>query len=210
MALVKLVLPKTLIDLNEVADIVFFLAGPIKGAGDWQKEVIKVLQKHVDRLDCRGSVYVICPSEYQSTHELYPLRVTGIPDGSYTEEQKMITRSRTDWERHYLEVASRLGCIVFWLGQEDKNNPRKKEDGPYARDTYGELGEWRARIFYEREHNNTQINLVLGAHPDFPGLTQIERNFKRMVDEDFQISSSIDGTIKRALEKEGVLRACRR
>lgn len=204
MALIKLLLPRTLVDFNETTDIVFFLAGPIKGAGDWQKESISILQKYADTLDSRGNVYVVCPSEYQSTHDLYSLKIIGIPEESYTEGQKMITYSRTDWERRHLEIASRLGCVIFWLGKEDEKNPRKREEGPYARDTYGELGEWRARMYYEREYNGTKINVVVGAHPDFPGLVQIERNFKRMVGEDFQISSTIDETIRRAMAAKRV------
>lgn len=199
MALIKLLLPRTLVAFNEATDIVFFLAGPIKGAGDWQSEAIDILQKYADTLDGRDNVYVVCPSVYQSNHESYPLRVTGIAEESYTEEQRKITYSRTDWERYHLEIASRLGCIIFWLGKEDEKNPRKREDGPYARDTYGELGEWRARIHYERKYNNTQINLVLGANQDFHGLAQIDRNFKRMVGESFQISKTLDETVRRAV-----------
>ena len=147
MALVKLLLPRTLVGFNEATDTVFFLAGPIKGAGDWQNEAIDILQKYADTLDGRDNVYVVCPSMYQPNHKSYSLRVMGIIEENYTEKQRKITYSRTDWERYHLEIASRLGCIIFWLGKEDEKNPRKREDGPYARDTYGELGEWRARMY---------------------------------------------------------------
>lgn len=195
---IKLLLPRTLVDFNEATDTVFFLAGPIKGANDWQKDAIKLLQKYAHTPHDGGNIYVVCPSIYKPNHELYSLRTTGIIKESHTKKQKKTTTSRTDWERHHLEIASRLGCIIFWLGKEDKKNPRKREDGPYARDTYGELGEWRARIYYEWKYGHTQINLVIGAHPDFPGLEQIERNFKRMVGEDFKISNTMDETIKMA------------
>lgn len=199
MSRIKLLLPRTLIDFDEATDTVFFLAGPIKGAGDWQKEAIGMFQRYAVNLGNHSNVYVVCPSEYKSDHDFFSLKVIGISEESYTEKQKEITRSRTDWERHHLEIASRLGCIIFWLGKEDERNPRERKDGPYARDTYGELGEWRARMFYERKYNNTQINLVLGADPDFHGLAQIERNFKRMIGEHFQIDSTLDETIRRAI-----------
>lgn len=199
MSRIKLLLPRTLIYFDEATDTVFFLAGPIKGAGDWQKDAIDMFQKYATTLDNQGNVYVVCPSEYKSDHEFYSLKVTGIPEESYTEEQKKITHSRTDWERYHLEIASRLGGIIFWLGKEDERNPRTRKDGPYARDTYGELGEWRARMFYEQKYNNTQINLVIGANSDFHGLAQIERNFKRMVGEHFQISSTLDETVRKVI-----------
>jgi len=196
---IKLLLPKTLVNFNKETDIVFFLAGPIKGADDWQKEAITILQKFAHTVSIKKNVYVVCPADYQPTHELYPLKVKGISEENYSDEQREITSSRTSWERPNLEIASRLGCIIFWLAKEDKENPRKKEDGPYARDTYGELGEWRARIFYEQKNNRNKINLVIGADPAFNGLAQIKKNFDRMIGEDFLISNSLKETIKRAV-----------
>lgn len=196
---VKLLLPKTLVKFDEKTDIVFFLAGPIKGAGDWQKDAIKILQKFINEIAIKKNVYVVCPAYYPPTHELYSLSVKGISKKDYIDEQKEITNSRTSWERPHLEIASRLGCIIFWLGKEDKDNPRKIEDGPYARDTYGELGEWRARMFYERKYKKNIIKIVIGAHPNFNGLAQIKNNFNRMLNEDFYISNNLKETIKRAL-----------
>jgi hypothetical protein len=126
-ACIKLLLPKTLVNFNEATDTVFFLAGPIKGAGDWQKEAIAMLQKYAETLNSKENIYVICPSAYQANHELYSLKVTGITKKSYTKKQKKITRSRTDWERYHLEIASYLGCIIFWLGKEDEKKPPKEK-----------------------------------------------------------------------------------
>jgi hypothetical protein len=179
----------------------FFLAGPIKGAGDWQKEAIGILQEFAHRIPTKMNVYVVCPADYQPTHELYSLKVDGILKEKYTDEQTKITASRTSWERPYLEAASHLGCIIFWLAKEDEKNPRKKEDGPYARDTYGELGEWRARMFYEEKYGQNKINLVIGAHPEFNGLPQIINNFNRMLGKDILISNSLEDTIKRAVKR---------
>lgn len=187
-----------MVDFNRKTDIVFFLAGPIKGAGDWQKSAIKMLQKFAATVPVKRSVYVVCPSVYQPNHELYSLKVDGIAEEKYTKKQRKVIDSQTSWERRYLELASRLGCIIFWLAQEDEKNPRKREEGPYARDTYGELGEWRARMYYEWKYNKTRINLVIGGHHDFHGLAQIARNYKQMVGNDFKISTTLPDLIKRA------------
>ncbi len=197
---IKLLLPKDLIKFNERTDVVFFLAGPIKGAGDWQKNAINLLQKYTNTISIKKNIYVVCPADYYSTHELYPLKVKGIDEKKYTKKQVKITSSRTSWERPHLEIASHLGCIVFWLAEEDKKNPRKKEDGPYARDTYGELGEWRARIYYEQKYNKNKIKLVIGAHPNFNGLAQIKNNFNTMLHKNILISDSLEETIKRAVK----------
>ncbi len=194
----KLVLPKTLFNFNPETDIVFFLAGPIRGGGDWQKTAINILQEFTTGVPEQMNVYVVCPCRYDSTHELYPLKFIGIPENEYTDEQKKITESQTNWERYYLEIAGRYGCITFFLAKEDPSNPRKKEEGPYARDTYGELGEWRARLYYEHKYADTRMNLFIGADPEFPGLEQIHKNYRRMLFEGFKISSSLKELLERA------------
>lgn len=80
-----------------------------------------------------------------------------------------------------MELASYAGCITFWLPAKDQSNPREKEDGPYARDTYGELGRWGVRSgkkigeinFFT---NKPIVNIMIGAEPAFHGLSVIRKN----------------------------------
>jgi|GEM_PF-1399392 len=167
---VKLVLPKDAVDILETIGLprsagiaarvkdgsrVYYLAGPIRGAGDWQAEAIKLLAE----LD--PGCYAVCPCRYDENHPLYQYRVE--PDscaGKYLHQ--------TAWEQVYMRLAMRHGCLIFWLPCESKTNPRPKEEGPYARDTYGELGRYLTHMEY-----NHWYNIVLGADAEFPGLDQI-------------------------------------
>ena len=65
------------------------------------------------------------------------------------------------WERHYLKIASKNGCIMFWL-------PKEEED--IAGNVYGdmtrfELGQWANE--YTR---NSSINLYIGMKRHFQKL----------------------------------------
>ncbi len=197
----KLLLPRTIVPFQErveygKSDIFFFLAGPIRGAGDWQKKAILLIDSFVPTMEFKGKrkVYIVCPSRYTPQHEMYQYQAVGIPADMFSDSQRKITESQTNWERHYLEIASHMGCIIFWLPEEDKENPRKKEDGPYARDTYGELGEWRARAGLD-----PTMGIVVGGEKNFHGLGVIERNFRGMLGDDFCIQPTLEATIQKAI-----------
>jgi len=100
------------------------------------------------------------------------------------------------WERCYMEIASKQGCIIFWLPCEDRESTRSIIDGPYAMDTRGELGEWRGRMMCNK-HN--LIKVVVGADPEFPGLSQIQRNFNEAFNTVFPIYSSLGETVEAAV-----------
>ena len=196
---IKLLLPRTLVNFKEDTDIVFFLAGPIRGGGDWQKDAIKRLNKFAESVPETQNVYVVCPCRYTPDtlgRELYDLKERGLSFLSYSSDQEKLVESQTNWERYHLEIASRLGCVIFWLAKEDAENPRKKEDGPYARDTYGELGEWRTRVYYERKYNQQKLHVVIGSHSDFPGGEVVRKNFEAMRSTPF--SDSLEETIFRS------------
>src|SRR5262249_16051903 len=120
----KLILPKRMVKLVPEQWPIFFLAGPIKGGRSWQKNAAELLERLV------GECFVASPLIFDGAD--LPI---GIPNFD----------RQLDWERHYLELGSERGCIVFWLPCEDRENPCPK-DHPYARDTRGELGEWRGRL----------------------------------------------------------------
>lgn len=181
----KIILPKNHVEVGPGSPWqnwpLFFLAGPVLGGGDWQRKMLSLLYKRNE-----GCLAVV-PCRYGDNDSIRNEHVTLSKAGVYERQ--------TDWERHYLELAAQKGCIIFWLGCESKINPRN--DGqPYARDTYGELGEWRWQLKI-----NPKLNLVIGAERDFPGLSVIERNYKNVLGDDFTIHSTMEEVVKIAVQK---------
>jgi hypothetical protein len=173
-----LILPNTEPDLTPFKHLpLFFLAGPIQGGGDWHYNMSNLLDEEI------GSCLIVNPSRYRIGHPHYSRRLAGKED--YYERQ-------TDWERHYLYLAAKgwsKGCVIFWLPKESIEKPRR-DGNPYARDTYGELGEWRGRLMHDRS-----LRVTVGADEKFPGLSQIERNFHMAVDHYFSIFTSMDNVV---------------
>ncbi len=167
--------------LNGRTLLCFSLPDQLLGGGDWQRDMIGALRKHNE------DFLAVTPCRYGETDSIRHDHVSFYKTGIYERQ--------TDWERHYLEWAAHKGCIIFWLGCESKTNPR--DDGsPYARDTYGELGEWRGRLMHD-----PTINLVIGAEQDFPGLSVIHRNFKQSINPGFRIHSTMEDVARAAIQK---------
>lgn len=180
----RLLLPKTFVDTRYTKDPVFFLAGPIKGGDDWQANATTLLATQVP--DC----IIVNPCRYTESHPLYQYRMDAIENDDFP--------NQTLWERYFLDLAGRRssnGCILFWLPCESKTNPRN-DGSPYARDTYGELGEWRGRAI-----GNPYLNFVVGAEKDFPGLKQICTNFEDALGAHFVLHNSLEETVTAAVEK---------
>ena len=131
----KIILPKELVEIFDYKTVpIFFLAGPVLGGGDWQQEMCLEIKRQLGERDFIAAV----PCRYGQTHFLRNFKVSG---------KTGVFEHQLDWERLYLHLASRYGCIVFWLPEESKMNPRS--DGlPYAMDTRGELGEWRGQLMH--------------------------------------------------------------
>lgn len=173
-----LILPKTLPDLTAHRQApMFFLAGPIMGGGDWHVAMSELLAQQF------GNPIIVNPSRYKEPHRHASLRMSG-------NETHFVRQ--TDWERHYLEQAAEKwpsGCIIFWLAEQKEPRP----DGQaYARDTRGEIGEWRGRMIYA-----PHLRVVIGAEKDFPGLSQIRRNFELCLP-DFKICTSMEEVAQQA------------
>jgi hypothetical protein len=183
---VKIILPKRWLDINPENDALFFLVGPIKGGDDWQYQAIEKLRQHNFH---RKNLCIAVPCRYNAGHALYDFAVES--SGHRTFEHQ------TPWERIYLELASKSnpGGIVAWLPRESTYKPRT--DGqPYARDTYGELGEWRGRMM-----SDPSIRFTLGVELGFLGLEVIQRNFDSALNRHFPIYSSLEETIDAAVKK---------
>lgn len=177
------ILPKSLPNLEDFRSCpLFFLAGPILGADDWQAEMTEILKQMTG-----GDCLVVNPSRYPPEHPLYAHRLDGSGD---------FFDSQTLWERHYLTAAGEawpLGCILFWLREESRERPRTDGE-PYARDTRGEIGEWRWRL-----KMNPQARVVMGAEPNFPGLSVIRKINEDAVPGKLPILPSMEAVARRAV-----------
>ena len=163
----------------------FFLAGPIRGGGDWQAQMYQVLK----RLLPESTGMVACPCRWGRDPE-HPLA------REFVKGNEERFPHQLDWERYYLERAAfdgEPGCIIFWLPLESKTNPHPGPE-PYAMDTRGELGEWRGRMVLSRPR------VVIGADPAFLGLSQIRRNFSAVTEYEFPIYPTMEETAHAAIK----------
>lgn len=161
-------------------DSLFFLAGPVRGGGDWQHYMVLELQKATE-----GRCVIACPCRWNDAHPLARYFVKGRGD----EFPRQL-----DWERHFLGMAGELGCIIFWLGCESEGSPHPGPE-PYAMDTRGELGEWRWRM------KTGDARVVIGAEKGFHGLSQIQRNFNLALGYEVPVYDDIPTTARRAVAR---------
>ncbi|MDP3770107.1 MAG: nucleoside 2-deoxyribosyltransferase domain-containing protein [bacterium] len=112
------IIPPTIVKLHEQPLV--FLAGPIKGAADWQQEAITYIQP------LNPHLLIANPRR--------PLNI----DGDFTEE---MYREQVDWETHHLRHAGKWGVVLFWLARESTHFCNRA----YAQTTRFELGEWKER-----------------------------------------------------------------
>lgn len=95
---------------------VIFLAGPIRGAVDWQDEAICYIENKNSKL------HIASPRRPELTQEEFS-------ENTFDEQ--------VDWEHFYLQRAGKNGVILFWLAKEIKHNCNRA----YAQTTRFELGE---------------------------------------------------------------------
>jgi len=186
----RIILPKHFIDfstMDEERAPVFFLAGPVLGGGDWQIDACRELQLYLERF------WVVIPCRWKEGHPLYKYAVRG---------DETVFARQTLWERHYLRLAAGhgknwrgeyenwKGGIIFWLPIQRA----LREDGsPYGRDTYGELGEWRAHMMHI-----PNLPVVVGAEDRYNGLSVVKANFEDALGPDFPVYSTLKDTVRAA------------
>lgn len=175
-----IILPKTFIPEGSLFKPVFFLAGPIRGGGDWQRQACHLL------LVSNSVCTVVIPCQYERDDPLYKSQSYGIASNF---------PRQTRWERHYLELAGRLGCIIFWLPAPQPDFVPQPGHS-YARDTRGELGEWRTQLYYQ-----PRLRVVFGAEADFPGLSVFEANLHDQLGSDFPIHTTLPETVAAAVQR---------
>lgn len=182
-----IILPNVLVPQGTLVEPLFFLAGPVRGGGNWQLKAHSLLVQQM-----QGACSVVIPCRYKPGDPLYGLQEPGRTD---------VFERQVLWERYYLELASRRGCIAFWLPVIDKSSDVAEDpDFCYARDTRGELGEWRGRDKILKELCLPRPKMVVGAEVGFPGLSVIQANFDDALGENYPIYTTLPETIRAAVE----------
>jgi hypothetical protein len=160
---------------------IFFLAGPVRGGGDWQHHMALLLSEAVP--EC----VIAIPCRWDDTHSL---------GCHFVRSTRISFERQLNWERHYLKEAGigfAPGCILFWLPPESEQDPHPGPE-PYSMDTRGEIAEWRMRMKFQN------ARVVIGC-PDpeaYHGLSQIHRNYSLELGYTFPIHRTMSDTVKAA------------
>lgn len=142
----KLIIPKTYV--QDLQEPLIFLAGPIRSAPNWQDEAVHYL------FSLNPNLAIASPRR-----DVRESIVQYIVSGNET----YFPRQRA-WERHYLDIASRTGAILFWLPGEEQHQCKKV----YGAMTRVELGQWMANY-----RNNQEVRFCIGSDGEFSELDTI-------------------------------------
>lgn len=175
-------LPKQIVPLTPTIDSpLFFIAGPIRGGGDWQAQMVGYILSQV------RSAYIACPSRWDSGHWL--ARHFHQPFSQANNRQLV-------FERHYLKQAGMEpgvpGCVIFWLGRESTVRPHPGPE-PYAMDTRREIGKFTA--FAEM----MDVRMVVGGDRDFYGLDVILYELSEAFGKPFPFYETMDSLAEQAI-----------
>lgn len=163
----NLILPNIHIEKIELPLI--FLAGPIRGAPNWQKSATEILFSR------NLNLTIASPRKIEDSHYLF------------LTSEKTFERKRA-WERHYLDIASKKGSILFWLPGEEFHECEKS----YGAMTRLELGEWIAH--YTHDHS---VRFCVGSDGNFSKLGVIRYELKE--DTNKKIANSLEETCNEAI-----------
>ena len=81
---------------------IIFLAGPIRGAPNWQDLAVQFLL-------LRNSELFVASPRWEVGESVAKYVLPG--------NQEYFSRARA-WERHYFDLASKTGAVMFWLPGE--------------------------------------------------------------------------------------------
>lgn len=164
----------------------FFLAGPVRGGGDWQSKAYGLIKETM------GPAFTAAiPMRYPEEHSLRREALVADPSAEPFERQMA-------WERHYLKLAgirsSVPGCLLFWLANESESEPHPGPE-PFAMDTRREMGEWYTRL----EFLPGDVRMVVGAEEGFHGLDQFQRCLNESAGREFPIYGTLFDTVQAAV-----------
>ena len=167
----KLILPNTYIE--KIDDPLIYLAGPIMSAPDWQKEAIKILFSKEEDLT------VVSPR----LGDLTPFT----PCIQRGDENRF--KGQREWEWHYMDLAAKKGCLLFWLPREESHHCIK----PYGEVTRLELGQWMTRYKFDNS-----LNMCFGGNWRFPGIHLISYDLELHIP-DVTVYETLSDTCDEAL-----------
>jgi hypothetical protein len=160
--------------LESIDQPVIFLAGPIFDAPLWQDKAVQYILSH-DR-----NLYVASPRRgLRDSIEPYFLEA----------DNTKFSRQRA-WERHYMDLASRKGAIMFWLPERAEHTI----DCVYGATTRFELGEWMTRYGVD-----PSVRLCIGSDGKFPTLSVITFDYSNHAP-DKKILPSLEATCDQAMK----------
>jgi hypothetical protein len=167
-----LITPPTYVEDTDTP--IIFLAGPIRGAPDWQARAAAYL------FDKDPSIIIANP------------RRSGMDEYRHKHFPKEWFEEQVDWETAHLKMASEWGAILFWLAKETDHGC----DRPFAQTTRYELGEWKGRLEADGLFHRT---VALGIEEGFTGRRYIERRLSQDCP-NLIIYHSLEETCDRALQ----------
>ena len=177
----KVILPKGCVPIGSEGPL-FFLAGPVMGGGDWQSECCLLIGKRCPQC------YVAIPNYYPPEHKMMQFVVKG---------EMCVFGRQLIWERNYLDLAAKQGCLLFWLPCESLIAPRSDGD-PYATDTRREIGEWLGHLMHD-----CSLRVVIGMEANFPRAENIRECFKLGLGRKFPFYSTLEDVVRAAVEMAG-------
>ncbi len=177
--------PKQIVTLNPTKNSpLLFLAGPIRGGGDWQSEMADRILAQEPRAS------ITCPSRWDNNHRLAKYFHKPF---SQADNRQLV------WERHYLKQAGLEpnvpGCVIFWLGCESITAPHPGPE-PYAMDTRRELGKFTAYA----ELMSGKVRIVVGGNSNFHGLSVILFELKEAFAGNFVFYQTMNEVVEHALK----------
>jgi len=147
----SLIIPKTYVE--QINKPVIFLAGPIKGASNWQdKAILYLISKDPD-------VILVSPRR-GIRDEIAPYIIKG--NETHFQRQRM-------WERYYLECASKKGAIMFWFPGEIEHDCNK---------SYGAMTRFESGMILGWYKYDKSIEFCLGSDGKFSELDTMLVDFK--------------------------------
>jgi hypothetical protein len=101
---------------TDIEGPLLFLAGPIQGAPDWQRDALRWLALDAPDLTVASPRHAYLPGEFDYA-------------------------AQVDWETHHLRRAAQYCVILFWLPREVASVPGRC----YGQTSRFELAEWKVR-----------------------------------------------------------------
>jgi hypothetical protein len=134
---------------TDIKGPLIFLAGPIQGAYQWQRQAVKYIHQKAPEINIAN-----------------PRRDVKIK-GEFTTE---MYNEQVDWETDHLKKAGKKGAILFWQAKEFEHACYRA----YAQTSRFELSEWKIK-----HQTDPSIKLAIGLEEGFTGSKYIRRRMSQ-------------------------------